>query len=97
MQIIDTRFQFHGAANEPLVIGRTQEIPQEHLDALSEARKASTQAPMGNWHRAASIPESVYLKWLREGYDAQQEPIHKTLAKMKTEGLDYFITTDRRL
>jgi len=97
MQIIDTRFTFHGDDKEPLTIQRTQEIPQEHLDQLAEARKASTQGPMGNWHRAASIPESVYLMWLRQGYDATREPIHKTLAKMKAEGLDYFITTDRRL
>lgn len=97
-KVIDTKVEFlEGEHDAQLVIKKTQDIPQEHIDSLKEARAASTSRKMGDWHRAASIPTSVYEAWLRAGYDAQKEPIAKTLAKLRQEGLDYFITTDRRL
>jgi hypothetical protein len=97
-KIIDPTVEFlEGDHDAQLVVKHQQDIPQEHLDSLKEARAASTTRKMGDWHRAASIPTSVYEAWLRSGYDAQKEPIAKTMAKLRQEGLDYFITTDRRL
>lgn len=98
MKIIDTTVDFHdGDHDGRLVIQRTQEISQDFLDQLKAARNGSTERKIGDWHRAASIPTSVYETWLRQGYDAQKEPIAKTLAKLRLEGLDYFITTERKL
>jgi hypothetical protein len=96
-QIIDTQFQFHDDADAALVIQRTQEIPQWHLDDLAERRKESTQKPMGEFHQFASIPEAVYLKWLREGFNPRHETAAKIIGKLKAEGLGYFVTTDRNL
>jgi hypothetical protein len=97
-KLIDHTVEFlEGEHDTQLVVKRQQEIPTEHLDSLKEARAASMTRKMGDWHRAASIPTSVYEAWLRQGYDAQKEPIAKTMAKLRQEGLDYFITTDRRL
>lgn len=96
--LIDTSVDFlDGDSNTPFVIKKTQEIPQEWIDGLRAERANSGAKPMGNFHRVASIPTSVYEKWLKEGYDAQNEPLPKTLAKLSSEGLDYFITTDRKI
>jgi len=94
--IIDTSVDFHDSA-DGLLIQHHQEIPQSFLDQLKEARNGSAGRPMRDFERVASIPVSVYEKWLREGYDAQKEPVSKTLAKMRIEGLEYFITTEKRI
>jgi len=96
MRIIDPNIDFHEDPNG-LVIEQKQEITQSFLDRLKEARNGSTQAPAAEFHLAASIPVVVYEKWLREGYDCANEPISKTLAKLRAESLDYFIATDKRL
>lgn len=80
-----------------LLIKKSQDIPQEYIDHLKAYRAESNTAPAGNYHRAASIPIIIHEKWLAEGYDCTKEPIRKTLAKLKAEGLDYFITTDKQL
>lgn len=95
-KLIDTNVNFL-TDDDNLVVKKTQEITQDYLDALKAERNESTARPAGDFHRAASIPVVVYERWLRDGYDARQEPIAKTLAKLKAEGLDYFITTDKRL
>lgn len=98
ISLIDHQVEFlDGDETNPLLIKKTQELPQEFLDALKAERDASTSKPAGEFHRVASIPTVVYEKWLKEGYDAQKEPIAKTLAKLKAEHLDYFITTNKAI
>lgn len=94
--IIDNTYAFHEGSNG-LTIAHQQDIPKSFLDRLKEARDGSTAAPAGEFHHAASIPVVVYEKWLREGYDAQKEPISKTIAKLREEHLDGFIATNKRL
>lgn len=98
ISLIDHQVEFlNGDETNPLLIKKTQELPQEFLDSLKAERDASTSKPAGEFHRVASIPTVVYEKWLKEGYDAQKEPIAKTLAKLKAEHLDYFITTNKAI
>lgn len=98
MKLIDHNVEFlNGDESSPLLIKKTQELPQEYIDSLRQERAESTARPAGEFHRVASIPTVVWEKWLREGYDAQNEPLAKTLAKLKEEGLDYFITTNKAI
>jgi hypothetical protein len=83
--------------SEGLVIQKSQAITQEYLDSLKDARFESKNRRAGEFHRAASIPVIIVEKWLKDGYDVFNEPVAKTLAKLKTENLDYFITTDKQL
>jgi hypothetical protein len=83
--------------SEGLVIQKSQEITQEYLDSLKQARFESKNRPAGEYHRAASIPTVIHEQWLKAGYDCTKEPIRKTLARLRAEGLDYFITTDKAL
>jgi hypothetical protein len=80
---------------EGLVIEKSQAIPDEWLQTLKNERFESKNKRTGEYHRAASIPVAVHELWLTQGYDMTKEPIKKTLAKLKAEGLDAFITSDK--
>ena len=92
----DTNLDFK-ESGDSLLITKAQEIPDWWIQQLKEERFQSKNAPTGNFHRAASIPKDLHEAWLLQGYDCTREPIRKTLAKLKSEGLDYFITTDKQL
>lgn len=97
-RIIDPTVDFHdNTLGAPLIIQRSQEIPQEYLDGLKQARDESSNRKMGNWHRVASIPMAIYDAWLREGFDVQNETAPRILAKLRASGLDYFITTAKAI
>lgn len=98
LNLIDPTVRFlDGKSEGELIIQHTQEIPQVFLDELKEARNESGKSKMGNFHRFASIPTAVYEQWLREGFDATREGAAKVMAKLRAEGLDYFITTEKKL
>lgn len=98
MKLIDTNVEFlDGDDSNPLVIKKTQEITSDFLDSLKADRDASDNRRMGEFERVASIPVIIHEQWLKQGYDMSKEPLAKTLAKLKTEGLDYFITTNKRI
>jgi hypothetical protein len=80
-----------------LVIKRQQEIPQSLIDDLKERRVNSDHKREGEFMLACSIPVIIHEKWLREGYDCTREPARKTIARLKTEGLDAFIATNKQL
>lgn len=80
-----------------LVIAKEQDITDEYLQGLKDARYGSKNRRAGEMHRAASIPVILHEQWLKDGYDCTKEPIRKTLAKLKAENLDAFITTDKAL
>lgn len=95
-KLIETKVDFHEQGDN-LIVEKTQDIPTWWLDDLKDARFESKSKPMGEFHRAASIPQAVHELWLSQGYDCTKEPIRKTLAKLKHEGLDAFITTDKQI
>lgn len=94
---IDVAFLDGETYGKQLIVEHKQEIPQTFLDELKAIRNGSNARPMGDFHQVASIPVAVYEKWLREGYDASKEPIRNTVAKLKAESLEYFLTTDKRI
>lgn len=78
-----------------LVIEKTQDLPEWWLQSLKDERFDSKNRRSNEFHRAASIPAALHEQWLAQGYDCTKEPIRKTLAKLKAEGLDAFITSDK--
>lgn len=96
-KLVDSNVNFvDGDGINNLTVKRYQDIPEEFLNGLAEDRKLSSNRA-ADFHKAASIPVALHEMWLRQGYDCTKEPIKKTLAKLKTEGLDYFIATEKRL
>jgi hypothetical protein len=93
-KLISTAVNFDETADD-LIIEKSQYIPQWHLDQLKADRAESASSKAGEYHRVASVPVAVHELWLSQGYDCLKEPVKKTLAKLKAENLDYFITSDK--
>ena len=95
-QFIDQNVAFE-ENSEGLVIERYQEIPQSFIDNLRAEKANSSSVREGEYMRAASIPVAVVEKWVREGFDFWNASAREIVAKLKSEGLDYFVTTEKQL
>tara|TARA_Y100000589_G_scaffold301119_1_gene311799 strand:- start:1754 stop:2056 length:303 start_codon:yes stop_codon:yes gene_type:complete len=82
-----------------LFIKKQQEIPDDFLTANKNARIQSSNAPMGNYHKLASIPVIVADKWMKEGfniYDGSVTP-KEIIKKLKEENLEAFLTSNKSI
>ena len=94
--LIDVSHSLHDT-EDSRVIERVQSIPQSYIDRLKAERDASKEGREKDYMRVASVPVVLVEKWLAEGYDVYNEPIRKTVAKLKAEGLDHFVTTNKQV
>lgn len=79
-------------------IEKSQEITNEYLERLKTMRHNSMQGTREkDFMQVASIPICIVDKWLAEGYSVFDEPIRKSVAKLKHENLEYFITTGKQI
>lgn len=83
--------------DETFVIQNKQEITDDFLSATRDARNASTQGRMGDYHRFASIPTIIVEKWMREGFNVFEQPAKEIIARLKNEDLSAFLTSERSL
>jgi hypothetical protein len=79
------------------IIETHQNIPDRFLKDLEEKRLASHNVREREYMHVASIPVCLVDKWMREGYDVYQEPIRKSVAKLKHENLEYFLATAKEI
>jgi len=79
------------------IIETHQVIPDSLLRDLEEKRLNSHTARERELMEVASIPVCIVDKWIREGFDFWNEPNLKIVAKLKAEGLGYFVSTDKQL
>lgn len=93
IQLIDHDARLVETAGERAIL-RVQDIPQEFLDGLRDCRHASCAAA-GETHRVASIPHALVEKWQREGFDVLREPIRAIVRRLKAEGYDHFLTSNK--
>lgn len=84
----------YGDGVDGLVIRQDQEITDEFLKSCADARFESNRRS-NEFHMAASIPTIVVEMWQRQGFDVMKEPISACLARLRAEGLDAFITTNK--
>lgn len=97
-KILEVQHALHEEPTGELFLTRTQEIPDDFLSMLKGIKADSTDQREGEFMLAASIPEEVCNQWLlRDGYDVTKEDIRTTLKKLRAEGLDAFITTNKRV
>jgi hypothetical protein len=93
-QLHDIKFNFDDNT-DGLIIEKSQHIPESFLENLKQKRFESMNTRESEYQHVASVPVCLVEKWLKEGYDVHQEPIRKTVAKLKAEGLDYFLATGK--
>lgn len=89
---------FHDDVDAPWVVQHTQEITDDFLDFTKAARDAS-KAPAKDLHQVAAIPTIIVEKWMREGFSLFDPNItaSEIVARLKSEGLDDFLTTTKRV
>jgi hypothetical protein len=98
MDIADKVVDFlEGDTDNPLVIKHTQDIPDYWLQAQADKRFASSQTKAKEWHEVCSVPVVVVEKWLREGFDIHKATAREIVKKLKSENLEAFLSTTKRV
>lgn len=85
----DVRFEAGDAG-----IVRVQEIPDWFVDSLKDARSAST-ARAGETHRVCSVPAALVETWQRQGFDVMKEPARAIVKRLREQGFEHFIATQK--
>jgi hypothetical protein len=96
INLIDAQTDF-GCAIGQNYTKHTQEIPRDFLDSLQSERLASAAIRAGELHRVASVPTAVVEIWQRQGLDFHKMTAREIVAKLHKDGLDSFITTNKRI
>lgn len=86
-----------GDSSDSVTIKKFQDIPDDFLTMNADMRQLSREGRTGETHTMARIPEVIADKWMKEGFNVYKEPIKASIARLKAEGLDYFITSVKRL
>lgn len=79
------------------VIETCQTIPDDLLESLADKRLASHSVREGEMQHVASIPAALVDRWMREGFDVFNEPVRKTVARLKAENFGHFLATDKQV
>jgi hypothetical protein len=95
--VLDAGVAFHEDPTDGLIIEHVQDIPEEFVSQLRGMKADSGSVREKDFMHVASIPAVLHEKWLREGYDCTKEDIRETVKKLRTEQLDAFIVTNKRV
>lgn len=95
-QLLDVEQRLLGNVGDT-VIENSQAIPSEFIDSLKSERYAKEALRMGDYERVASVPTSVYDIWQKQGRDPYRAPAKDIVKWLKEDGLDYFVTTSKRV
>jgi hypothetical protein len=96
LKLLDSYTEFDDTA-DGLLIKRAQEIPDDFISNLKKQKVESANRREGNFMHVASIPVIIHEKWLKDGFDCTREPYKETLKRLRNEGLDAFIVTNKRV
>lgn len=94
--LITPKYELLGT-EEVEAVRRTQEITPEFLQECHDNRVASNQQPMGEFHQFASIPCALVEHWMRQGFNIYNESAKAIVARLRSEDLSAFLTSDKRL
>lgn len=83
--------------HDGVVRKHTQNITQNFLDDLKDARTASKNQKEGEYMRVASIPTAVVEQWMREGFNIYEASGKEIVKRLREQHLDYFLTTEKRI
>lgn len=78
-----------------LIIVRQQDIPDDFLDDLRNARDETAAQRCPDLHRVASVPEFVIDLWIRQGRDPYNAAPSDVVRWLEQADLQAFITTEK--
>lgn len=96
VELIDPSWTIKGPEDQ-MYIQHDQDVSDQFLSRLSDARIASANSRTKDMHLAAEIPVVVVEKWLREGFDIYKENWKSIRKRLVAEDLGAFITTSKVL
>jgi len=96
MKLLDTNVTLLESAGE-LGVQFTQDIPDEFVQDIQDRFTHANDAVGGEFLFVGSVPTGVVDRWMREGYNIFEEPIRKTLAKLKAENFGRFVATSKSI
>lgn len=76
---------------------RSQQISSEFLQELQDQKTAGGYTQSGEMLKMASIPVVIVEQMLKEGVDVYKAPIKDIVKWLKTNDMDHFITTSKRI
>lgn len=95
-KIIDTNVRLVPNGSGELAVSYEQEIPSEFLQELQD-RFVGTRDPSGELLCVAVIPTAIVDRWMREGFNVFEETHAASVARLRAENLQKFITTSKRI
>lgn len=95
-KLLETNVDLLEAGGE-LGVRYTQDIPDHFIQDIQDRFTGANDRIDGNFLFVGSVPAAVADRWMREGYNVYQEPIRKTLAKLKAENFGKFVATSKRI
>jgi len=95
MNLIDTHVALLESGGD-LGVEYSQEITDEFVQDIQD-RFTTTGDKTGNFLFVGAVPAAVADRWMREGYNVFQEPIRKTLARLKAENFGKFVGTSKQI
>ena len=96
-KILETNVSLLEGPGDELGVHYTQEIPDEYLQQLDAAFVGANDRIGGDLMWVGSVPAATADRWMREGYNVFEEPIAKSLARLKAESMDRFVLTSKRI
>ncbi len=95
-----------GNASGELIRTETTVITDEFMDELELLRKIqAAKGRIGDMMHVARVPRAIHERWLREGFDpstaneddfdALMKRLREIVARLKSDGMDKFILTDK--
>lgn len=84
-----------GETFDGLHIEHHQEIPISFTDFLAEKRRELAKQRSGELLHVASVPAVFAVKWMNEGLDVYRAPLKEIIRKIKQEGLEDFLATEK--
>lgn len=96
--VIDQEVAFdEDRSTNQVIIKRYQEIPDSFISDLKAGKMDSVNQRSGEMMPTMSIPVAVIDEMKRVyGFDAMEEPQHRTASMLRMLGLDAFILTNKR-
>jgi hypothetical protein len=95
-RIIETNVSLVPNVGDDLAVKFTQEIPDHFIQDIQDRFTGKNDAT-GDFLFVGSVPSAVADRWMREGYNVFEEPIAKTLAKLRAENMAKFIGTSKNI
>ena len=80
-----------------LIIRKDQHISNLLLDGIKDARHEAATRREGEFMALAAVPTIFLEEWMRQGFDYREHTGRDIVKRLKAQGLDAFLLTDKRV